>query len=112
MIVTGFGSTVCIACSLVEVLKRNQMAVICHIETKLDSPINYININERYNNLQQQQYYKSIQQTAIEFHLLVGKYGNYLSGYHQRKVHYTTNICSLSLNYYNCIQPHADYRAV
>eukprot|EP01084_Bolivina_argentea_P298169 513778_1 len=86
MIVTGFGTTVCIACSLVEVLKRNQMAVITHIETKLDTPINYVNINENYNPQQQYYYRNAPPQTAIEFHLKVGKYGKHLSGYHQRKI--------------------------
>eukprot|EP01084_Bolivina_argentea_P140570 247075_1 len=45
MIVAGFGSTVCVACSLVEVLKRNNMANIIKIETKTDNLINYITIN-------------------------------------------------------------------
>lgn len=87
MIVTGFGATVCVACSLVEVLRRNEMAVITHVETKFDSPINYVSINEHFNNPQQQAYYENAPpQTAIEFHLAVGKYGKYLSGYHQRKM--------------------------
>eukprot|EP01084_Bolivina_argentea_P079882 144790_1 len=87
MIVTGFGTTVCIACSLVEVLKRNAMAEIIHIETKLAPPIHYVDI-ANINNPSQQRYYETATtpKTAIEFHLKVGKYGKYLSGYHQRKI--------------------------
>ena len=86
MIVTGFG-LLCMVCSLVEVLKRNQMAEITHIETKLVSPMKIVNFNQFGNNPQQQQYYQNAPpQSAIEFHLSVGRYGKYISGYHQRKV--------------------------
>ena len=79
MIVTGFGATVCMACSLVEILKRNEMADITHVETKYVSPMQVVNSQQAY-------YQNSPPQSAIEFHLAVGRYGQYISGYHQRKV--------------------------
>ena len=87
MIVTGFGATVCMACDLVEILKRNEMADITHVETKLVSPMEVVNYDHFTNNPSQQAYYQnSPPQSAIEFHLAVGRYGKYISGYHQRKV--------------------------
>lgn len=86
MIVTGFGPTVCMACSLVEVLKRNQMAVITDVQTYFVAPGQIVNYNN-FGTVSQQQFYQNAPpQAAIEFHLAVGRYGNYISGYHQRKV--------------------------
>ena len=76
MIIVAFGESMCNACRLMEDLRRNEMAKLTHIETKLVSPQQIVSfpiepLQAKY---------------CIEIHCAVGRYGKYISGYVQRKV--------------------------
>jgi len=74
--VTGFGNTISMACTLVEVLKRQEIAKIKSIQTGMDvQPV--INRND---------YAWSNPITQITFVLERGKYADCVQDYHQRKV--------------------------
>jgi len=75
--VTGFGNTISMACTLVEVLKRQEIAKIKSIQTGMDvQPV--INRNN--------DYAWSNPITQITFVLERGKYADCVQDYHQRKV--------------------------
>jgi len=79
--VTGFGNTISMACTLVEVLKRQEIAKIKSIRTGMD--VQPVVVNRGYRG---GDYGWSNPITQITFVLERGKYADCIQDYHQRKI--------------------------